>query len=244
MRIFGINVNPLTLKEFFHVLFEKIELGEKYLIGHINVRGANFAIEDENFRNYYDKCNLITCDGIGVLIGGYILGKKVSFDKRITAPDYLDDLLFNLQKRKSKIYFLSSTPRVIELLNNKLGSKFPDLNFKSHHGYFDKEGFENEMIIDDINEFDPDVLYIGFGMPLQELWIVENYDKLKNMIVLPLGACLDFYTGETYRGPNLLTNNGFEWITRLFTQPFKLWKRYIIGNPLFLIRVLREKYGF
>ena len=113
---------------------------------------------------------------------------------------------------------------------------------KGHHGYFKKFGEENESVLKQINEFKPDVLYIGFGMPLQEDWIVNNLEYIEAKVFLPLGACLDFYTGAVYRGPRWMTNCGLEWLARLLTEPQRLWERYVIGNPLFLYRVLQERF--
>jgi N-acetylglucosaminyldiphosphoundecaprenol N-acetyl-beta-D-mannosaminyltransferase len=84
-------------------------------------------------------------------------------------------------------------------------------------------------------------LYVGFGMPLQEDWILRNIDQIDAKVFLPLGACLDFYTGNVYRGPRWMTNYGLEWLTRLVTEPGRLWERYVIGNPLFFYRVLQER---
>ena len=78
-------------------------------------------------------------------------------------------------------------------------------------------------------------------MPLQERWIIDNLDRLESRVFLPLGACLDFYTDSVPRGPRWMTDNGLEWLTRLVTQPTRLWERYIVGNPLFLYRVLRKR---
>ena len=77
-------------------------------------------------------------------------------------------------------------------------------------------------------------------MPIQENWIRQNIDAIEAKVFLPLGACLDFYTGSVYRGPRWMTENGFEWLTRFFTEPKRLWERYIVGNPLFFSRIFLQ----
>ena len=119
----------------------------------------------------------------------------------------------------------------------------PNLKVKGHHGYFHKSGIENEYIVDEINQFQPDVLYVGFGMPLQERWIIDNFDSINAKVFLPLGACLDFYTGAVYRGPRWMTNRGLEWLSRMFTEPKRLWQRYVVGNPLFFYRLMKERFA-
>jgi N-acetylglucosaminyldiphosphoundecaprenol N-acetyl-beta-D-mannosaminyltransferase len=82
---------------------------------------------------------------------------------------------------------------------------------------------------------------VGFGMPLQERWILDNINRIEARVFLPLGACLDFYTGNVYRGPRWMTDRGLEWLTRLFTEPQRLWERYVVGNPLFFYRLLKQR---
>lgn len=112
-----------------------------------------------------------------------------------------------------------------------------------HHGYFEKTGVENEQVVRRINHFAPDILFVGFGMPLQERWILANRERLNTRVFLPLGACLDFYVGDVWRGPKWLTNHGLEWLTRLLTEPRRLWPRYLIGNAQFLGRCLKYRIG-
>ena len=81
------------------------------------------------------------------------------------------------------------------------------------------------------------------GVPAQEFWIEDHFGALDTRIILPLGACLDFYTGQVKRAPRWMTDHGLEWLGRLIIEPGRLWKRYILGNPLFLYRVLLQKFG-
>ena len=207
----------------------------------MNVRGANCVYNDAKFRRFYDICSFITIDGFGILFGMKLLGYKVKSEHRFTCPNYLDSLLESLSDKEISIYFLGSTQKISEKLNINLSNNYPKLKFRCHHGYFRKEGAENQQIIKDINDFEPNILYLGFGMPLQEYWILDNYEKINTNIFLPLGACIDFHTNSVYRGPRIFTDNGFEWLTRLITEPKRLWFRYIIGNPLFMIRILVER---
>jgi N-acetylglucosaminyldiphosphoundecaprenol N-acetyl-beta-D-mannosaminyltransferase len=139
------------------------------------------------------------------------------------------------------LFLLAGEPGIVEKAIKKMQVIAPNLSVSGHHGYFNKNNDENESVIAEINKFKPDVLYIGFGMPLQERWILDNFDKIEARVFLPLGACLDFYTDSVYRGPRWLTDNGLEWLTRLVTEPTRLWERYIIGNPLFFYRILKQK---
>ena len=84
---------------------------------------------------------------------------------------------------------------------------------------------------------------VGFGMPLQEFWIEDNFNRINAQIFLPVGALFDYVSENKYRAPKWVTSNGLEWLARLLTEPKRLWNRYIIGNPLFIYRVIMERLG-
>jgi N-acetylglucosaminyldiphosphoundecaprenol N-acetyl-beta-D-mannosaminyltransferase len=81
-------------------------------------------------------------------------------------------------------------------------------------------------------------------MPLQEKWLLENWTALNVNVALPIGAAFDYLAGRTYRAPRWMTDHGFEWLGRLIVEPERLWRRYLIGNPLFIWRVVAERLGY
>jgi N-acetylglucosaminyldiphosphoundecaprenol N-acetyl-beta-D-mannosaminyltransferase len=93
-----------------------------------------------------------------------------------------------------------------------------------------------------INNASPDVLLVGFGMPLQEKWIAANLARTHAWVVLSGGACLDYAAGKVRRGPPWMVNHGLEWLARLLIEPRRLWRRYLMGNPRFLLTVLRQRW--
>jgi N-acetylglucosaminyldiphosphoundecaprenol N-acetyl-beta-D-mannosaminyltransferase len=114
-----------------------------------------------------------------------------------------------------------------------------------HHGHFDHTpgSRENEAVVRRVNAARPDILIVGLGMPLQERWLMENRHTIDAGVALTGGAVFDYVSGGLRRGPRLLTDNGFEWLARLLIEPRRLWRRYLIGNPLFLLRVLGQRLG-
>jgi N-acetylglucosaminyldiphosphoundecaprenol N-acetyl-beta-D-mannosaminyltransferase len=80
-------------------------------------------------------------------------------------------------------------------------------------------------------------------MPLQERWLMENWDHIDANVALTGGAVFDYVSGELQRAPRWMTDNGLEWLGRLLIEPRRLWKRYLIGNPLFIWRVLKQRLG-
>ena len=133
-----------------------------------------------------------------------------------------------------------------EQINREQDERYPDLRIVgTHHGYFDRTlgGEENNHVIQMINSAKPNVLIVGFGMPFQERWLLENWEHVDANIFLTGGACLDYMSGRVRRAPRWMLDNGLEWLYRLLLEPVRLWKRYLIGNPLFLYRIAKQRMG-
>lgn len=143
-------------------------------------------------------------------------------------------------------YFLGGRPGVAQKASQRLKEHSPDLRIVGiHHGFFDKTpgSSENDKVVHMINRVKPNILIIGFGMPMQERWLMENWDQIEANVVITAGAILDYVSGTLRRGPKWMTDHGFEWLARMIIEPRRLWKRYIIGNPLFVWRVLKQRMG-
>ena len=106
---------------------------------------------------------------------------------------------------------------------------------------FEKHGMESEAVVRQVNESGADILFVGFGMPLQEYWIAENASKLKVHAILPCGSMIDYAAGTRHLTPRWMADHGLEWLYRLIQEPSRLWTRYLIGNPLFVLRVLQQR---
>ena len=127
-----------------------------------------------------------------------------------------------------------------------LKQQFTDLSIAgAQHGYFDKspDSVENEAVLQAINATRPDILLVGLGMPLQERWLMENWDRIEAKVALPVGALFDYLAGEFPRAPRWMTDHGLEWLGRLIIEPRRLWRRYLLGNPRFLWQVLKQRWG-
>ncbi|NTV93680.1 MAG: WecB/TagA/CpsF family glycosyltransferase, partial [Chlorobiaceae bacterium] len=107
-------------------------------------------------------------------------------------------------------------------------------------GYFDHRS-ESDAVIGKINSSGAAILLVAFGAPLQEIWIAEHRQKLLPRVLMGVGGLFDFYSGTIRRAPRWMREIGFEWVYRIFQEPARMWRRYVIGNPLFLYRVMKWK---
>lgn len=240
IELLGIRFHKITVNELLNYIIDSAKSSQKIIIGHVNTRAINLTYSYSGYRNFFNTANLVFCDGFGVILAAKMLGYSLNSENRMTCPDYVEDLVLLCEKQGVSLFLLAGKPGVVEKAITKMKSIAPHLRVDGHHGHFEKSGTENDEVIQKINLFKPDVLYLGFGMPLQEKWILDNFSQVDAHVFLPLGACLDFYTDTMYRGPRWMTAHGMEWLTRLIVEPNRLWKRYIVGNPLFFYRVIKQ----
>ncbi|NJL11543.1 MAG: WecB/TagA/CpsF family glycosyltransferase [Calothrix sp. SM1_7_51] len=241
ISLLGIKFHKVKVAELIDYVVRSGKQERKQIVSNVNVRAVNFAVDLPWYRNFINQSDLVFCDGFGVLLGAKLCGHCVNSSHRMTCPDYIEQLAKSCERENVSLFLLAGKPGIVEKAISKLKIIAPKLKVSGHHGHFGKFGEENESVIQKINMFRPDILFVGFGMPLQESWIQENIDRIDAKVFLPLGACLDFYTGNIYRGPQWMTERGLEWVSRLFTEPKRLWSRYVIGNPLFFYRLFWEK---
>ena len=212
------------------------------LVLHANVHGLNLCCRDPELRAFFNSAPVVFCDGVGVVLGARILGGRLP--GRITYADWAWQLAGFAEGEGLSLFFLGGRSGVAEKAAARLLDRHPNLRIAGvHHGYFDQavDSPENETMLEEINAARPDILLVGFGMPLQERWLMHNWERIDARVALTGGAVFDYISRELKRGPRLLTDNGFEWLARLLIEPKRLWRRYAIGNPLFLARVLKQR---
>lgn len=242
--VLGVGVDPLTVEELHEEISRFVENGEHALVLHANVHGLNLAYCSGRLRGLFNRAPIVFCDGSGVMLGARILGRRIP--QRITYADWTWKLAAFAEERGFSLFFLGARPGVAEKAARRLEYRFPKLRIVgAEHGYFERTlgSPENEAIIKKINAARPDVLLVGFGMPVQEFWLAENWEKVDANVALTGGAVFDYVSGELRRGPRFLTDRGLESVARLMVEPRRLWRRYVIGNPLFLLRVLKQRLG-
>jgi N-acetylglucosaminyldiphosphoundecaprenol N-acetyl-beta-D-mannosaminyltransferase len=242
VNLLGVNIDNISLDEVIAFIVNTIEIESKAIVSNVNVHALNIAYGQAWFREFLNESQLVFCDGFGVRMGAQITRQKLEY--RFTPPDWVSNLCGIAAEKGYSVFFLGAKPGVAELAAEKLIDSHPGLEIYSHHGFFDKTGNENDKVIAKINDSKANILLVGMGMPLQEKWIKNNFDRLSNVnVFLPVGAMFDYVTDVVPRGPKWMTDHGLEWLARLIIEPKRLWKRYIIGNPLFLYRVFLQRLG-
>ena len=242
INILGVWVDPISVPELHARILDAVRAGRHALVLNVNVHALNLCYRDPVLRSFFNAAPVVFCDGAGVMLAARILGKRIP--ERITYADWVWQLADFAESQGISLFFLGARPGVADKAATRLQARHPNLKIVGvHHGYFDHDlgAPENEAVLEEINSSRSDVLLVGFGMPLQERWLMHNWERIDARVALTGGAVFDYVSGELRRGPRLLTDNGFEWLARLFVEPKRLWHRYVVGNPLFLMRVLKQR---
>lgn len=232
-------VTPLTLRELLRLCHAWLDEDAPRVILYVNAHAVVLAEQDAAFRDALRQADAVFCDGAGVWLAARWLGTPLP--ERFTPPDWIDRLAHLCAARGRAMFLLGATAESVARAAAALRARAPELMTHTHHGYFDKHGAENEAVVARINAAQPGALLVGFGMPLQERWILENRQRLRVPLILSVGALFDYLGGSKPRGPRWLTDHGFEWLCRLLSEPRRLWRRYLLGLPRFAWIVLRQK---
>jgi N-acetylglucosaminyldiphosphoundecaprenol N-acetyl-beta-D-mannosaminyltransferase len=206
---------------------------------YVNAHVLNESREDPALRAALKDADLVYCDGYGVRLAAKALSAEIPH--RMTGADWIWDLAARCEERDASVYLLGGDPSVAAQAGQRLRRAHPKLRVVgTHHGYFKIGSGHDERVIEDINARKPDILLVGMGTPKQEIWAQRTVDRLDCDVLWSVGALFDFVSGRVPRAPASLADNGLEWIFRLAIEPKRMWRRYLVGNPVFLSRVLAQ----
>ena len=213
----------------------------KLLINTINAHSYNIAQEDQVYTNALQRSDVLLPDGVSVILAKRLLN-SVNI-KKIAGADLFFYEMERLNKLGGKCFFLGSSNETLKRITNRAKILYPRLTIKSYSppyvASFSEE--DNKRMLQEINSFKPDVLFVGMTAPKQEKWAYQNFDQLDAGHVCNIGAVFDFFAGNVKRAPNWIIKLGFEWLYRLYKEPRRLWRRYIFGNAVFVYFIIREK---
>ena len=225
----------------------------KVLINTINAYSYNVAQKDEVFAHALVEGDYLLPDGAGVVKACRWLKGQSQPKERIAGWDLF---AFEMQRLNEKgeikneksprVMFMGSSEKVLALVRERAAKDYPNLEVLTYSPPYKDEFSEedNAAIIAAINQAKPDLLWIGMTAPKQEKWAWKHWDELDiDCHVGTIGAVFDFYAGTAKRAPLVWQRHSMEWSYRLIKEPKRMWKRYIIGNPLFVWNVIKERYG-
>ncbi|WP_044208203.1 WecB/TagA/CpsF family glycosyltransferase [Flammeovirga sp. OC4] len=214
---------------------------KKYIINTINPHSYITSKSDDDFYSALSNSNYLLPDGIGIVYAFKILFNKTI--KKIAGADIHEYLLNYANSNKLSIFYLGASEQTLEKIRQKIEIEYPNITFGCYSPPFKPDfNFEdNRVMCNKINDFMPDILFIGMTAPKQEKWLNKNKNNINFNIATCIGAVFDFYAGTVERPSKFWINMGLEWFPRFLKEPKRLWRRNIISTPLFIIDIFKKK---
>ena len=218
----------------------------KVLINTINAHSYNVARKDKLFAEALTKGDYLIPDGMSVVMACKWLHAKSQPKERIAGDDLFVFEMDRLNKKGGTVMFMGSSEKTLAKIVEQAAKVYPNLKVVTYSPPYKPEfnTEENKAIIHAINTANPDLLWIGMTAPKQEKWTYSHWNELNiHCHVGTIGAVFDFFAGNTKRAPQWWQEHGLEWLYRLIKEPRRMWRRYIIGNNVFLWHLLGEKFS-
>lgn len=240
ININGINIDILNYSQLSEDIKDAIVRGSQKTIAYSNANSINLSYTKhppDKFKSLKDSLNRFDInhpDGIGIYIASKILFGKSGLNERFTGSDLYPLLVNDAIKNKWKVFFFGHDDETLIKINSNL----PGLAIAGIQNGFE---YDDKELITKINTANTDILIIGLGTPRQEYWVSKYKNKLNCKVILCVGDGIKVFAGNKKRAPEFMRKTGLEWLARFAQNPLKYFKRYFLGNPLFLYRIIRIK---
>jgi N-acetylglucosaminyldiphosphoundecaprenol N-acetyl-beta-D-mannosaminyltransferase len=234
--ILGIPVDNVTMDQALDTIVGPTSATRQ--VSFVNVDCINRSVTDFDYREILVSSDLRLGDGIGLRIAGRLLRNEIR--QNVNGTDLFPRLCDRMEEEHLSVYLLGGRPGVADGVAAWIASRYPDVRVAgAEHGYFTET--ETPAVINRINRSGAAILLVAFGAPRQEKWIRRHASNLRVRSALGVGGLFDFYSGRIPRAPQWLRELGLEWTYRLYQEPRRMWRRYLVGNVVFLWRVITAK---
>ncbi|WP_051171292.1 WecB/TagA/CpsF family glycosyltransferase [Spongiibacter marinus] len=236
-NVFGVRIDNFSMDKTLATIARDIfnDAGTSYFFA--NAHTLNQAYNDATYRRTLNNADYLLPDGSGIEIACRRSG--IHRKGNINGTDLLPLLCEQMARKNQRLFMLGGEPGIADKAMKNIQKRVPQLiSAGCHHGFFDKD--DCDALIAEINNSGADVLLVGLGQPIQEQWLAAHRDKITIPVAMAVGGLFDFYAEKVSRAPLWLRELGMEWVWRLKEEPSRMWKRYVIGNPLFLLRLQRN----
>ncbi|HLH33074.1 MAG TPA: WecB/TagA/CpsF family glycosyltransferase [Alloacidobacterium sp.] len=246
--IAGIRVDRITLEDAAARIASAVRRrssGAPLLIMGPNAHLITVAQRDARFFHALNASSLNVPDGISVVLASRLLGRKISH--RAPGGELMERLCEEAARSGLSVFFLGGLPGAALYASCRLQRRYPALSVAGVYcppRGFERNPFERAQIHQLLTDAAPDLLFVAFGAPKQEIWMHENCSTLPIGAAMSVGAAFDTQSGLRKRAPVWTHKLGIEWLYRLMREPRRLWRRYLIGNAHFIYLVLRQRLLF
>lgn len=235
VKVAGVHVDLFTVESLTDQVLEFARTpGVDVAVG-VNAHVCNLARKDVELARFLDR-SFTYADGQSVIWGSRILGRGLPL--RLATTDVATPILERAAEQGIPVYFFGAAEGVAERAAERLRAQIPGLALRTHHGYVAEE--DTQELLDDIAAHQTGILFVGMGDPLQQRWVERHHTALPPA-VLTCGGLFDWLSGSNRRAPAWMIRAGLEWFWRMLIEPGRLAKRYIVGNPQFMLALARQR---
>lgn len=238
VEVLGVPVARLTATAAREELVRLYERDRPALVAYANAHTLNLASRDSGYRDVLLSADMVLNDGAGLSIAGRVFGRP--FPENLNGSDFNPLVLEEAAARGWRVFFLGAKPGVAAEAARLLTQRIPGLLVcGTRDGYFAPE--ESDEVAREVARAGAGVVMVAMGNPLQETWLHRHLEATGVRLAVGVGAFLDFSAGVVPRAPSWMNRLWLEWLYRLLQEPRRMWRRYVLGNPLFLARVLKAR---
>jgi len=239
-RIAGIRLLNLSMENVLDAVVVALDRGVRTRVAFVNPDCVNIAAREPAYRKALEGFDWVCADGIGMKIAGSLLGRPVR--QNVNGTDLFPRLCAALAGTSHSLFLLGARPGVAEAAGRWATTRHPGLKLAgTRSGYF--SGTEEHELLEEIRASGATVLLVAMGAPRQEIWLERNLGATGALVGMGVGGLFDFYSGRIRRAPVWLREIGGEWVYRFLQEPGRMWRRYLVGNWLFIFRILGEKFS-
>ena len=233
INLMGVPVSNHKLDETLEWIVSSVKCKQKRFVPFVNAHCFNIASQHTRYRNVLRRADKVLPDGSGVRLACRFHG--LNLKDNLNGTDLFPHICSHAANENISIYLLGAEEGVAQQVANKMVARYPQLIIAgTRNGYFTHE--QDDEVINEINRSGAGILLVAMGVPHQEIWLDRNIHRLQTHVNLAVGGLFDFYAERVTRAPLWLRELGMEWSWRLIQEPGRMWRRYILGNPAFIMR--------
>jgi N-acetylglucosaminyldiphosphoundecaprenol N-acetyl-beta-D-mannosaminyltransferase len=239
VRLLGQTVDLVRPEEVLHHVETWVAARRKVVIANHNLNSLALLGRNPELARFYDRADLVEVDSTPLIQFARLLGLQGRGFHRCTYLDWRDHFWSVADRKGWRVLYLGGERSVVERARESLSAAYPGTDIRVRDGYFDatRGSADNAAILAEARAFDPHILFVGMGMPRQELWILDHLDALPDCAIFSVGAAFDYEAGAQKAAPRWMGRMGVEWLFRLANDPRRLARRYLI-EPWSLSRLV------